>query len=367
MTLEQNIADLTTATTALTTAVNVSKTTLDQKVVEATTQANLATTNAATASTKASEASASATAASGSATAAAGSATTASTKAGEASTSATNAAASATAAAGSATTASTKASEASASATAAATSASNAANSQTAAAASALSAVNAPGTSGTSANTMTIALGSFTFTTQASKAWVVGQNVTVARTDAPANVMVGTITAYNSTSGSMTVQVTSITGSGTSSTWTIGLSGPNFGIDAADVGRNQNQVPLNQYLGNMAYQDAYAVNIGGGVATVQLRRRAPVTKTASFTLSDIEHWVICNGSATITVTLPDVALNVGREIMLKTIAAFTVVSAASNVVPLTGGSAGTAILAATAGKYATLVSDGSNWIVMQAN
>jgi hypothetical protein len=37
------------------------------------------------------------------------------------------------------------------------------------------------------------------------------------------------------------------------------------------------------------------------------------------------------------------------------------------VVPLAGGAAGTAILAATAGKYATLVSDGTNWIITQAN
>ena len=56
----------------------------------------------------------------------------------------------------------------------------------------------------------------------------------------------------------------------------------------------------------------------------------------------------------------------GREVMIKTIAAFTVVSASSNIVPLIGGVAGTAILAATAGKWATLVSDGTNWIVMAA-
>jgi hypothetical protein len=39
-------------------------------------------------------------------------------------------------------------------------------------------------------------------------------------------------------------------------------------------------------------------------------------------------------------------------------------SASSNVVPLAGGAAGTAILSATAGAWATLVSDGTNWIVM---
>jgi len=101
---------------------------------------------------------------------------------------------------------------------------------------------------------------------------------------------------------------------------------------------------------------------------VQLvNRGAPVTKTTTFTVGSAENWIICNGAASITVTLPTASFWTGREIMLKTIAAFTVVSASSNVVPLTGGAAGTAILAATAGKFATLVSDGTNWIIMQSN
>lgn len=47
MTIETEVAALTTATTALLTAVNVGKVTLDQKVADATTQAGLATTNGA--------------------------------------------------------------------------------------------------------------------------------------------------------------------------------------------------------------------------------------------------------------------------------------------------------------------------------
>ena len=72
-------------------------------------------------------------------------------------------------------------------------------------------------------------------------------------------------------------------------------------------------------------------------------------------------------SGTTTLTLPNAASYNGREIMVKVTTNKTVVSASSNVVPLAGGSAGTAILPATAGKWATLVSDGTNWIIMQAN
>jgi hypothetical protein len=96
-------------------------------------------------------------------------------------------------------------------------------------------------------------------------------------------------------------------------------------------------------------------------------RGAPVTKTSSFTLGSAENWIVCNGSGIITVTLPAASSWIGREVMIKTIAAFTVVSASSNVVPINTASAGTAILAATAGKWATLVSNGTNWVVMQSN
>ena len=92
---------------------------------------------------------------------------------------------------------------------------------------------------------------------------------------------------------------------------------------------------------------------------------APTTETTDFSVSSTQKWIICNGSATINVTLPDVTTYSGREIMFKNIAAFTVVSTASNVVPLIGGASGTSILPATIGSTSTLVSDGTNWIIMQ--
>lgn len=96
-----------------------------------------------------------------------------------------------------------------------------------------------------------------------------------------------------------------------------------------------------------------------------LGRGAPVTKTGDFTLAATENWVIVNQAGTTTVTLPAASSWTGREVMFKTIQAQTLVSASSNVVPQAGGAAGTAILAGTAGNWATLVSDGTNWVVMQ--
>jgi hypothetical protein len=91
---------------------------------------------------------------------------------------------------------------------------------------------------------------------------------------------------------------------------------------------------------------------------------APVTKTADFTVAAGETWLINNKSgSSCTVTLPTPSTSTGRVLNFQNYQAQTLVSASSNVVPLAGGSAGTAILQAVAGANATLVSDGTSWIM----
>ena len=93
---------------------------------------------------------------------------------------------------------------------------------------------------------------------------------------------------------------------------------------------------------------------------------APVTKTADFTVAASETWLINNKSgSSCTVTLPTASANSGRTLHFQNYQAQTLVSASSNVVPLAGGAATTAILAAVAGANATLVSDGTSWIMTQ--
>ena len=93
---------------------------------------------------------------------------------------------------------------------------------------------------------------------------------------------------------------------------------------------------------------------------------APVIKTADFTVADGEAWLINNKSgSTCTVTLPAAASWVGRQLIFKTIQLQAIVSASSNVVPIGSTTAGTAIILGVIGNWATLVSDGTNWIIMQ--
>ena len=96
-------------------------------------------------------------------------------------------------------------------------------------------------------------------------------------------------------------------------------------------------------------------------------RPSVVTKTADFTLADAEGWVINDKSgSTCTVTLPAASAWAGRAVTFKNLQLQTLVSASSDVVPLIGGAAGTTILPGLVGAWATLVSDGTNWVVMAA-
>jgi hypothetical protein len=108
------------------------------------------------------------------------------------------------------------------------------------------------------------------------------------------------------------------------------------------------------------WENVPASSVVAGTAT------APATKTADFAVAAGEKWLINNKSgSSCTVTLPSASANTGRELHFQNYQAQTLVSASSNVVPLAGGSATTAILQAVAGANATLVSDGTNWVMTQ--
>jgi len=108
---------------------------------------------------------------------------------------------------------------------------------------------------------------------------------------------------------------------------------------------------------------AGTVTATNAVLTGYLQRTAPVSTAINLTVTATTTWVICTAVAVLTLG----AATAGREILVKNTTAATVTSASANVVPLVGGAASTAILAATAGKFAILVGDGTNWIIMASN
>lgn len=106
--------------------------------------------------------------------------------------------------------------------------------------------------------------------------------------------------------------------------------------------------------------------VGAILAFLSATASAPVTKTADFTVATTENWLINNKSgSTCVVTMPAAASFTGRQVTIKNLQAQLVNSASSNVVPIDSASAGTAILLPVIGNWATMVSDGTNWVIMQ--
>jgi len=110
------------------------------------------------------------------------------------------------------------------------------------------------------------------------------------------------------------------------------------------------------------------LNGSTGIVTPAIFPSVPITVTTTpYTLDLAKNSFIFNGTGTITVTLPDAASYSGQVMFFKTIAAQTVISASSNVAPIGSASLGTAILAATIGKWAIMQSNGTSWVIMAAN
>ena len=180
---------------------------------------------------------------------------------------------------------------------------------------------------------------------------------------APASIAADVLWTLPATDGTA-AQVLSTNGSGTLS-WASLAGGTNI-----SVGNTSATVT------DTGTDGAFTVVTEGGTRLVidsngfaahtgAIGRGAPVTKTSNFTLGVAENWIICNSGSVITVTLPAASSWTGREVSFKTIQS-GLISASSDVVPLNGSTAGTAILVAIAGRHATLVSDGTNWVIMNA-
>jgi hypothetical protein len=111
-------------------------------------------------------------------------------------------------------------------------------------------------------------------------------------------------------------------------------------------------------LGDSSTSGVQVKNSWFGVST------PTVVSVTTYTVVLADNYIIFNSVN--TLTLPNAGSFPGRVLNLKTTGS-AVTSASSNVTPLVGGAAGTAILSGTAGKWAVLVSDGALWQTMSAN
>jgi hypothetical protein len=97
-------------------------------------------------------------------------------------------------------------------------------------------------------------------------------------------------------------------------------------------------------------------------------RGAPtVVSTITYTVLPRDNWIINTYGGTMTLTLPTPSIWTGREIMIKNTAPVTINSASSNIVNKSESTATTTTIVSGDGTWATLVSDGTYWQVMQTN
>ena len=153
---------------------------------------------------------------------------------------------------------------------------------------SAVGAVNAPGSSATSTTSLSIGTGAKSLTIQTGKGFVVGQSVKIAYTTAPTNWMLGDITAYNSGTGALDVNVTTISGTGGPFTaWTVAISGPQAAIGAQTI-----SIPAGSMNGRITNGPAYRIAETGTNKNIEayLWFNSGTTQYAQFTWVMPKSW-----------------------------------------------------------------------------
>jgi hypothetical protein len=119
---------------------------------------------------------------------------------------------------------------------------------------------------------------------------------------------------------------------------------------------------------NVSLSELNQVVVNSSVST--FRRIDPVTKTGTFVVNDTFDTYIYNSTSAVTVTLPSAVLYSGRVLHFRNTNsnAASLSSDALNVVPIAGGSAAALIIALTGvGKSATLLSNGTNWLIIKSS
>lgn len=175
----------------------------------------------------------------------------------------------------------------------------------------------------------------------------------------------------------------------------LGYATGGFSSNATQITNPNVTLPTDYSNRGIAFANERSAN-SGGISMLQGFYRGlignvtafatptPITITASsFNLGAgadalLSTTFIANFAGTVTITLRPASetsvtgsvftgvtsTNTGRWLYIKTVTANTVVSASSDIVPIDGTAAGTAILPATAGAWAALQSNGTNWVVM---
>jgi len=139
------------------------------------------------------------------------------------------------------------------------------------------------------------------------------------------------------------------------------VSGPTWGISVISGDVNT----INTYVPGKNPSSALGVNARFNGSNINNEPNVQTVDNYAVTNKDVT--VVINRASTTTIVLPFGFQFPGRRIRVVTRQAQAVISSQSNITPITGGAATNAILAATAGKWADLESDGTYWVITASN
>ena len=182
----------------------------------------------------------------------------------------------------------------------------------------------------------------------------------------------GTVTSVTATSplsvinSTTTPQISISAASGTSSAGVVTTTTQQFG-GAKTFNDN---LTTN---GNMEVDGTMNVDLkatfGAAIKATSLERNVVNTTGTSITLGIATTWLNIHQSSNFTVTLPSASTYPGKEIHIRNSSTGVVLSASSNIiagdVSHTGATTTIIITGGTPANFATLVSDGTNWIITQ--
>jgi hypothetical protein len=140
------------------------------------------------------------------------------------------------------------------------------------------------------------------------------------------------------------------------------------GTATSVIGRSSTGQVVDLTLGSgLSLTSGTLTATAGNDVNIYLAINGPgITLSSSFGV--YSHWYVnINQSSTVTITLPSASDNINKTLVIKNSGTGAVNSNTTNVEPLNSTTLGTAIMTSGGGKYATLVSNGSNWIKMAGN
>jgi hypothetical protein len=147
---------------------------------------------------------------------------------------------------------------------------------------------------------------------------------------------------YNSSGGTISGAVTLSTTSATPSSL---------------LGKDGSNVVGTVTLGNTLTLTSGTLNVNNKITDIN---------TSTYTVLSSDYYIDNKNSSSTTIVLPLAGLNTFRELKFKNSSTGALI-ANGNIIPLSGSGTTTTILSATNAKWCTLVSDGTDWRIMESN